>query len=123
MGVSYAAPAYYADRLCERARCYIREFLVPSQDEVKKMDALRRQEEQKKGLWPPKKFDREAERNKTRAQKDKERKALSDKKEAVEESLRKHTYDRAVQRFEEEKRDADYHDVGRDRLLKTMYWM
>jgi len=25
-GVSYAAPAYYADRLCERGRCYLRDF-------------------------------------------------------------------------------------------------
>ncbi|KAF1849347.1 Piwi-domain-containing protein [Cucurbitaria berberidis CBS 394.84] len=32
MGVSYAPPAYYADRLCERGRCYLRPFLAPSQD-------------------------------------------------------------------------------------------
>ncbi|KAF2024624.1 stem cell self-renewal protein Piwi, partial [Setomelanomma holmii] len=26
LGVSYASPAYYADRLCERGRCYLRPF-------------------------------------------------------------------------------------------------
>ncbi|KAF2122915.1 hypothetical protein BDV96DRAFT_656661 [Lophiotrema nucula] len=29
-GVSYAPPAYYADRLCERARCYLRDFFAPN---------------------------------------------------------------------------------------------
>ena len=28
VSVSYASPAYYADRLCERGRCYLRNFLV-----------------------------------------------------------------------------------------------
>jgi eukaryotic translation initiation factor 2C len=28
LGVSYASPAYYADRLCERGRAYIRDFLI-----------------------------------------------------------------------------------------------
>jgi hypothetical protein len=27
-GVSYCAPAYYADRLCDRGRAYLRHFLV-----------------------------------------------------------------------------------------------
>jgi eukaryotic translation initiation factor 2C len=31
VGVSYASPAYYADRLCERGRCYLRRFFNPSQ--------------------------------------------------------------------------------------------
>ena len=26
--VSYASPAYYADRLCERGRCYLRDFFI-----------------------------------------------------------------------------------------------
>ncbi|PZC92364.1 Piwi domain containing protein [Pyrenophora tritici-repentis] len=29
LGVSYALPAYYADRLCERGRCYLREWYNP----------------------------------------------------------------------------------------------
>jgi len=31
IGVSYAPPAYYADRLCERGRAYMREFIEPTQ--------------------------------------------------------------------------------------------
>ncbi|KAL5450265.1 hypothetical protein PMIN07_001265 [Paraphaeosphaeria minitans] len=31
-GVSYASPAYYADRLCERGRCYLRDFFVRTND-------------------------------------------------------------------------------------------
>ncbi|KAF2643954.1 Piwi-domain-containing protein [Massarina eburnea CBS 473.64] len=30
LGVSYAAPAYYADRLCERGRCYLRNWYNPT---------------------------------------------------------------------------------------------
>jgi eukaryotic translation initiation factor 2C len=30
MGVSYAPPAYYADRLCERGRNYLRDWFTPS---------------------------------------------------------------------------------------------
>lgn len=29
VGVSYASPAYYADRLCERGRAYLKNFFTP----------------------------------------------------------------------------------------------
>ncbi|KAF2122712.1 ribonuclease H-like domain-containing protein [Lophiotrema nucula] len=32
LGVSYASPAYYADRLCERGRAYIRKYLIGDKD-------------------------------------------------------------------------------------------
>ena len=32
MGVSYAPPAYYADRLCERGRQYLRDWFTPNYD-------------------------------------------------------------------------------------------
>ena len=32
LGVSYASPAYYADRLCDRGRAYIRDFIVGSRE-------------------------------------------------------------------------------------------
>ncbi|KAJ4376118.1 hypothetical protein N0V83_001399 [Neocucurbitaria cava] len=32
MGVSYAPPAYYADRLCERGRQYLRDWFTPNDD-------------------------------------------------------------------------------------------
>jgi hypothetical protein len=46
MGVSYASPAYYADRLADRGRAYIREFIVGNED-------LRQQlHEEKKRMQP-----------------------------------------------------------------------
>jgi eukaryotic translation initiation factor 2C len=38
MGVSYAPPAYYADHLCERGRCYLRNLLNPSLEERSELD-------------------------------------------------------------------------------------
>jgi eukaryotic translation initiation factor 2C len=32
LGVSYAPPAYYADRLCERGRCYLRPWFAPDRN-------------------------------------------------------------------------------------------
>lgn len=32
IGVSYAPPAYYADRLCDRGRAYLRDWFSPSKD-------------------------------------------------------------------------------------------
>ncbi|KAF1918354.1 ribonuclease H-like domain-containing protein [Ampelomyces quisqualis] len=39
MGVSYASPAYYADRLCDRGRCYIRDFLAPGPNSPRNNEA------------------------------------------------------------------------------------
>lgn len=47
-GVSYASPAYYADRLCERGRCYLRDFFVntpESQTRRNKVRQLKHDEE------------------------------------------------------------------------------
>jgi hypothetical protein len=82
---------------------------------------VRQDTEKAMGLWPPKKFDKEAEKKKTRLQKDQEREALRAKKEAVEEVLKKDVYGKAVARFELQ--GQDYDQVARDRLLRTMYWM
>ena len=43
MGVSYAPPAYYADRLCERGRCYMRPWYNPTTDTKKQWGKLKRQ--------------------------------------------------------------------------------
>jgi len=123
MGVSYAAPAYYADRLCERTRCYIREFLVPSEEDRKDIDDLRKREERNRGLLTPKKYDREVEKNRTRAERTKERDELNKKKEEVEEALKKHVFDKAVASFRGNVNDPHYDQQKRNQLLKTMYWM
>jgi eukaryotic translation initiation factor 2C len=38
LGVSYASPTYYADRLCERGRCYLREWYNPTSTKRKEFD-------------------------------------------------------------------------------------
>ncbi|KAH7380393.1 hypothetical protein DE146DRAFT_295085 [Phaeosphaeria sp. MPI-PUGE-AT-0046c] len=43
VGVSYAPPTYYADRLCERGRCYLREFFSPNPATKQEWDMKRRQ--------------------------------------------------------------------------------
>jgi eukaryotic translation initiation factor 2C len=55
--VSYATPTYYADRLCERGRLYLRDFFVASADHTEALQNLkfnaeavrRRQREQRYG--------------------------------------------------------------------------
>lgn len=53
VGVSYAPPAYYADRLCERGRVYLREFFAPDGqgDKGKRWDERKKEieEDVKKG--------------------------------------------------------------------------
>jgi eukaryotic translation initiation factor 2C len=46
--VSYAPPAYYADRLCDRLRVYFREFFVPASSSGAPSDG-RRQQQQPRG--------------------------------------------------------------------------
>jgi eukaryotic translation initiation factor 2C len=123
MGVSYAAPAYYADRLCERGRCYLRALLSPSQSERDELDKQRHAEEKKFGLFPPKKFDREAEREKTWQQRDREGQALRAKKERVQDALRKHVFDKAVKKWEAVDEKKDFNQDKTTGLGKTMYWM
>ncbi|KAF2798180.1 Piwi-domain-containing protein [Melanomma pulvis-pyrius CBS 109.77] len=42
MGVSYAPPAYYADRLCERGRCYLRAWFAPERTSPRFAEYLRK---------------------------------------------------------------------------------
>ncbi|KAF2851686.1 Piwi-domain-containing protein [Plenodomus tracheiphilus IPT5] len=49
-GVSYAPPAYYADRLCERGRIYLRHFITPTLDSDLDNRHFRKYEEIKRAL-------------------------------------------------------------------------
>ncbi|KAJ4351686.1 uncharacterized protein N0V89_007029 [Didymosphaeria variabile] len=50
-GVSYASPAYYADRLCERGRCYLRDFFVrTTAGRPRRNDIERKQNQQQDAL-------------------------------------------------------------------------
>jgi eukaryotic translation initiation factor 2C len=123
LGVSYAAPAYYADRLCERARCYLRDFFSPSRQRRNELDQSRYRYEKDEGLWTP-----QAQVEKmTPVEKEKERARVKEKKERVEKRLMESVMREAGRRFEARDKD-DRVDRDRDEgacrdLLRTMYWM
>ncbi|KAF2644033.1 Piwi-domain-containing protein [Massarina eburnea CBS 473.64] len=48
--VSYAPPAYYADRLCERARCYFKDFFDGNTKDMPNLDKLSGSDEDKKKM-------------------------------------------------------------------------
>ncbi|KAG9194150.1 hypothetical protein G6011_04185 [Alternaria panax] len=119
--------AYYADRLCERARCYIHDFLAPLKDDREAFDKYHPTEEKATDLLTPKNIDRAVEKNTTRKQRNDERDTLKKKKkkktrEEVEERLKKHVYNKAVARFNGNTVNEDYDGKKRVQLLRTMYW-
>jgi eukaryotic translation initiation factor 2C len=118
MGVSYAAPAYYADRLCERARCYLRDFFAPPQHKRTELEDRRRDLEQKKGIRPPKSTDKM-----TPMQKAVERLRVKDVKEQIEKELMRETWESVKRRFYPEDEDEDFDLERFDKLQETMYWM
>lgn len=111
MGVSYAAPAYYADRLCERGRCYLRDFLSPTKATRVKFDEQRSIYEDQKNLKAL--VDKQ---NKTQQDRDN----IRLKKMNVDDQMKKYTWEQAKARFDA----ADRRDKKNcDALLETMYWM
>jgi eukaryotic translation initiation factor 2C len=124
MGVSCAAPAYYADRLCDRARCYLREFFAPLPFKRDELETRRQKKEDETGL---RKLLRAEYSKLTRAQKDQKRERAAKLRDQVEKELKQMTWDAAKNKFEG--RDAEgglLQNSNQDRtekLSKTMYWM
>jgi eukaryotic translation initiation factor 2C len=118
MGVSYAAPAYYADRLCERARCYLRDFFVPQQSMREEVEARRRLLEKSKGIRPPKDMN-----NMSFSQKEQERTRVKQVKEEIDGILKEMTRNTAQSRLDARNQGQDYCEEKCEALLKTMYWM
>jgi len=129
--VSYAPPAYYADRLCERGRSYLRDFFLGTK-------ALRDElglDDKKKKLEERYRVARLAEypRPTTVAEM---KKSVKSEKEAIEEKLdRKKVLDDLKQDVMAAARDEFYkYVVGKDRekknpwaehlrISRTMFWM
>jgi eukaryotic translation initiation factor 2C len=119
MGVSYAAPAYYADRLCERARCYLRDFFAPTQHKREELDKKRWGLEKKYKLLPPKTFDKKAEDKKTKEQKETERAVIKEAKEKVEEALKECTRKQVEERLDGDPRDEEYNPERCEAVSQT----
>jgi eukaryotic translation initiation factor 2C len=121
LAVSYAAPAYYADRLCERGRAYLREWFSPNKywrdDEAKYKDQYGQEVEQKREQLNANQPARGKGKKMTRE----EIKAKKEDAQLVEEKLKEH------QRLDFEKRFFVKPDKeAAERLAgfqETMYWM
>jgi eukaryotic translation initiation factor 2C len=124
MGVSYAPPAYYADRLCERGRCYLRKYYNP--DRATKNDF----DERKRKIQSQVREDRKAEnkrlgrpeREKGHKKTDKEIKEDEEDREKVDAALKNALMGEIVARFNGKPVD----DRAKRRMEshgKTMYWM
>ncbi|KAF2822264.1 hypothetical protein CC86DRAFT_425885 [Ophiobolus disseminans] len=120
MGVSYAAPAYYADRLCERARCYLCDFFSPSQATREKYATYRRDLEREKGLRPLPETPEDTDAGVWWD-------GIRTKKKEVAKEMEDYTWNQAHHRFfamaEQRPGKRDYNKKKCDALKETMYWM
>jgi eukaryotic translation initiation factor 2C len=127
LGVSYASPAYYADRLCERGRAYLRDFYAPNPPTRdrwdKRKNALEKAARDRRpaaAKWPS-----VPQRKKTKAQKDAEkaeREADKSDRETALEAVKKEV-SAEIDRVWGKPAANPLCAVERDKLLKTMYWM
>jgi eukaryotic translation initiation factor 2C len=123
IGVSYAPPEYYADRLCDRGRCYLRKYFVPDPDFAKRLDNYKGGLEhdllmQRQKKWPPRQ--RAVDGN---------RKRVKSVEELEQETGDKETVERTVNPSVMEKAKADLyrHSCGpnpwNEDVGKVMFWM
>ncbi|KAL1798359.1 hypothetical protein ACET3X_002396 [Alternaria dauci] len=124
LGVSYAAPAYYADRLCERARCYLREWYNPDTDKRQhyhnKLVDTERTVEQRRNNINANMPARTRGHKKTEA----DIKAEKDDVEDIENSMRTWLRPQYEARWDAQPDDAIPDVEGRKRRFEqTMYWM
>jgi eukaryotic translation initiation factor 2C len=122
LGVSYSSPAYYADRLCDRGRCYLRSFLVAPPGPRKDLENFKRK------LLLDKKKKREAKYKPMRKKNDKgymvrSTEEINQEKEddnEVEKLCKKDTLDKAKKAFYPDGVEAN---PWKDSIAGTMFWM
>ncbi|CAO2651958.1 Nn.00g002410.m01.CDS01 [Neocucurbitaria sp. VM-36] len=123
MGVSYAPPAYYADRLCERGRCYLRNYLAPSTDFFKNHKNMRtvvedRLKAEREAIFKPdRKANKMGKSVKTAAEKEQEEKD----KETAEKEVKHKTFERAKRDFYG--KVPIVKNPWMDSIGETMFWM
>ncbi|KAJ4341739.1 hypothetical protein N0V95_007131 [Ascochyta clinopodiicola] len=121
--VSYASPAYYADRLCERGRCYIRNFIASTpagRDLRNDLKVFKRDEENRLAGRRRAEFAASGSGGARRAKGDAERDREMQDRRLVEEACVLHTMERAEKVFYK-------NGVGKNpwskRIAQTMFWM
>ncbi|CAI6332683.1 unnamed protein product [Periconia digitata] len=126
VGVSYAAPAYYADHLCERARLYVRKYYISDDKDFK--DELKKKKDE---LTAQKKKDRNyPEGRRTDEQKEKIKKEKAQDTEEINKELNRIVVSKLKRDFYKfNGGDPDGDDIRvtgnpwSDRIADTMFWM
>ncbi|KAH7092064.1 ribonuclease H-like domain-containing protein [Paraphoma chrysanthemicola] len=124
MGVSYAPPTYYADRLCERGRAYLRPWFNPDRATKESWDDKKRRHQRDV------KAERDAKNSKSNRLKRK-RKHKKTVEELKEEEQDKDTVNKRLMKTLKKDLDKRFlvepvDEVAgkrRTRILETMYWM
>jgi eukaryotic translation initiation factor 2C len=128
VGVSYASPAYYADRLCERGRCYLRSFLVapkrtPVRDEFDAFQAKLEKEIKtaREKDFPAATKGGSQQRRKGRQPKEPKLAAREEAdKKKLQEKCDEHVMEKAREEFEKYRKGGN---PWHPNISKTMFWM
>jgi len=125
VGVSYAAPAYYADRLCERGRVYMRDFLVRTVAGEKTRLALEIKKHDKEQELRDARIltygeERDDVTGRRRPKSLRELQQESDDKKVVEAECKKWAMDEAKQKFY---KFGEGRNPWHKNVAKTMFWM
>jgi len=134
IGVSYASPAYYADRLCERGRCYLRDLFIGASDYTKELEQYGKDLEEvyenirdKKYPKPPKPKGKKkagGKREKRPEKSDEELKLVDQHKKAIVEKLKARTMEWAEREFYRYKKEGEEEgNPWADDVTETMFWM
>jgi len=122
MGVSYATPAFYADRLCERGRCYLCKQYNPTPAYRNQYDNYRdaqeRAVEQARNRPPPARGQRKTAQDLKQDKAD-EAQILNLMKTWLRDDIRERWFQEPVQAVTKRKDWEDYEKAW----YKTMYWM
>ncbi|KAH9866106.1 hypothetical protein J1614_008670 [Plenodomus biglobosus] len=125
-GVSYAPPAYYADRLCERGRVYLRDFLSPTHNSECRDTHYKRHEAIKAALQHTREarfrsLRKTASDGKTRIKSPAEKEQEEIDRKVAEDQLRRWTFDQAAPVFYGG--DGTPRNPFGDVVGQTMFWM
>ncbi|KAF2865540.1 hypothetical protein BDV95DRAFT_554523 [Massariosphaeria phaeospora] len=126
LGVSYASPAYYADRLCERGRCYLRRWYSPDPPTRDQFDNRKRDivNDLKKENHTGSEAGRAKQRGKkTDAEREAEKNAEKEMDDKIRARMAMPLKEEINRRWKPEVDESVFTAEWRTGLHRTMYWM